>query len=86
MSATVATVLAAAEALSAAERRELIGLLAAGLDDGPNGSDDEAPGTLSDAWRAEVARRSAEYDAGRAETVPWDEVRARWQARGPAGG
>ena len=30
---------------------------------------------LSDEWLAEI-RRSAEYDAGSAPTVPWDQVKA----------
>src|SRR5207302_748821 len=72
---------AAAESLSAAERRELIVLLAAGLDDPPRAEAEGGPPLLSEAWRREVARRSAEYDAGRAETVTWQEVQARWQAR-----
>lgn len=31
---------------------------------------------LSDEWMAEIQRRSAEYDAGAAETVPWEQVKA----------
>jgi len=31
---------------------------------------------LSDEWVAEIRRRSAEYDSGSAETVPWDQVKA----------
>ena len=31
---------------------------------------------LSDEWIAEIQRRSAEYDSGSAETVPWEEVKA----------
>jgi len=31
---------------------------------------------LSDEWVAEIQRRSAEYDAGSAETVPWEQVKA----------
>jgi putative addiction module component (TIGR02574 family) len=30
---------------------------------------------LSDEWIAEIQRRSAEYDSGAGETVPWDQVR-----------
>jgi putative addiction module component (TIGR02574 family) len=41
---------------------------------------------LTDAWREEVARRSAEFDAGQAETVTWQEVQARWRSRRAAGG
>jgi hypothetical protein len=39
------------------------------------------PPVLSKAWWQEVARRSAEYDAGQAETVSWQEVQARWHLR-----
>jgi putative addiction module component (TIGR02574 family) len=31
---------------------------------------------LTDAWLEEVKRRSAEYDSGTAETIPWEQVRA----------
>ena len=31
---------------------------------------------LSDEWVAEIQRRSAEYDSGSAETVPWEQVKA----------
>jgi putative addiction module component (TIGR02574 family) len=81
MSENFPAVLAAAEALPVAERRELIALLLDGLDDTAS----ESP-PLTEAWRQEIARRSAEYDAGQAATVSWEEVQARWQARRTAGG
>jgi len=84
MNPNVANVLAAAELLSAEERRELVDLLLGGLDD-PAPANGEPP-ALSEAWRQEIARRSAEYDAGQAETVSWEEVQARWQARRSADG
>jgi putative addiction module component (TIGR02574 family) len=31
---------------------------------------------LSDEWREELRRRSAEYDSGSVRTVPWEQVRA----------
>ena len=31
---------------------------------------------LSEEWTAEIQRRSAEYDAGRVQTVSWDEIKA----------
>ena len=86
MSPTIATVLAAAESLSTEERRELIDLLATGLDDPVSAGAEEGPAALTEAWREEVTRRSADYDAGRAETVTWQEVQARWQNRRAAGG
>ena len=68
--------------MTAAERRELIELLATGLNDPPSPETDEEPPALTEAWKREIARRSAEYDAGKAETVSWEEVRARWAAGG----
>ena len=92
MSPNLVSVLAAAESLPVAERRELVDLLLAGLDDAPPEQDREPP-TLSEAWRQEIARRSAEYDAGRADTVAWQEVLAlavaeafRWLAYGCCAG
>jgi putative addiction module component (TIGR02574 family) len=84
MSPNFATVLAAAEALPVAERRELIALLLEGLDDTLMPESEAASPGLTEAWRQEVARRSAEYDAGRAETVSWEEVQRRWQSRSAA--
>ena len=31
---------------------------------------------LTDEWAAEIERRSAEYDSGSVQTVPWEQVRA----------
>lgn len=31
---------------------------------------------LSEQWTAEIRRRSAEFDAGAVETVPWEQIRA----------
>lgn len=36
---------------------------------------------LSDEWIAEIQRRSAEFDAGLVEAVPWEEVRADAHAK-----
>ncbi len=36
---------------------------------------------LSDEWIAEIQRRSAEYDSGSAETVPWEQVKAEAMRR-----
>jgi putative addiction module component (TIGR02574 family) len=80
MNPNVANVLAAAELLSGEERRELVELLLGGLDDPAAPANGEPP-ALSAAWRQEIARRSAEYDAGRGATVSWQEVQARWQSR-----
>ena len=31
---------------------------------------------LSDEWREEIRRRSAEYESGSVQTVPWEQIRA----------
>ncbi len=80
MNPNLASVLAAAELLSSEERRELVDLLLGELDESATEANGEAP-QLSEAWRQEIARRSAEYAAGQAKTVSWQEVQARWQAR-----
>ncbi len=49
-------------------------------------ADDDEPPSLSEAWQKEVERRWAEYDAGLAETVSWESVKAKWQARRAGGG
>ena len=36
---------------------------------------------LSDEWVAEIQRRSAEYDSGSTETVPWEQVKAEAMRR-----
>jgi putative addiction module component (TIGR02574 family) len=82
MSPNFAAVLAAAESLPVPERYELIDRLLQGLDDLANGGVEGPIPALSPAWRQEIARRSAEYDAGRAETVSWQGVKTRWQIRG----
>lgn len=36
---------------------------------------------LNDEWVAEIQRRSAEYDSGSVETVPWEQVKAEAMRR-----
>jgi putative addiction module component (TIGR02574 family) len=86
MSPNLSAVLAAAEALPVPERRKLIDLLLQGLDDSADTETDGGAPVLSEAWRQEVARRSAELDAGQAKTVTWQEVQKRWQERRASGG
>jgi len=31
---------------------------------------------LTEEWAAEIQRRSAEYDSGSVQTVPWEQIRA----------
>lgn len=81
MSPGLANVFAAAESLSIEERRELIDLLLEGLENSAHSEADGGSAVLSEGWQQEVIRRSAENDAGQAETVSWPEVQARWQSR-----
>jgi len=36
---------------------------------------------VSEAWRREIARRSAEFDADPSFAIPWEDVRAEIHAR-----
>jgi putative addiction module component (TIGR02574 family) len=36
----------------------------------------EALPPISDEWRAEINRRSAEIDAGTVQPIPWEQIRA----------
>lgn len=69
MSHTLTTVLESAMSLSDDDRARLAEALWASLESDPSS-------LLSEAWQAEIKRRSAEYDAGLVQAVPWDEVRA----------
>lgn len=81
MSTNLENVLTAIEALTPAERQEVIDYL---LDD-DEGEWQPQPFVLSEEWKAELARRSAEYDAGDVKGVPWEEIQARWAAERAAG-
>ena len=59
-------------ALTAEERAELAGSLLESLD----GADDD-PEAVEAAWSEEIARRIKDLDSGKAQTVPWEEVRHR---------
>ena len=37
---------------------------------------EDAVPPLSNEWLAEIKRRSAEYDAGTVEPIPWERIRA----------
>ena len=60
--------------LSAEERAELASSLIDSLD---SGVDEGA----AQAWDEEIAKRVQELDAGKAATVPWDEVENRIAAK-----
>ena len=63
------TVLADASHLPIADRIQLIEAL---WDTVP--ADSLPP--LTDEWREEIRRRSAEYESGSVQTVPWEQIRA----------
>jgi putative addiction module component (TIGR02574 family) len=69
-----AEVLEAVLRLSPDERRELATAIDASL---PPDTADEGVPNLSPAWRAEIARRSAEIDRGEAIGISWEEARQR---------
>lgn len=66
---TYESLLVDATRLSVADRIQLIDAI---WDTLPEGSSPP----LCDEWAAEIQRRSAEYDAGGVQTVPWDQVKA----------
>jgi putative addiction module component (TIGR02574 family) len=68
-------ILPRALALARVERETLIEALQQSLIDDPN--DELGTWEISDAWRAEIARRSAEFDRGDAKTVTYEEMRNR---------
>ena len=70
MTANTQELLKSARALPSAAQVELIEALIAGLDE-------VDPEPLDEATLAEIQRRSAEYDAGQVQPIPWSEVRAR---------
>ena len=77
---TFAEILTAALALPPDQRDELAALLReSAAPDRPSGGS----AGISDAWRLEIARRSAEIDAGTATYVTYEEMRER--ARRAAG-
>jgi putative addiction module component (TIGR02574 family) len=51
------------------DRAELAGLLLESLEEARDNN-------IEEAWAAEIARRMADYRAGRVKTVSWQELRA----------
>jgi putative addiction module component (TIGR02574 family) len=74
MSPSTEQVLQAALSLPSAEQVELIEALIAAQDEAD-------PQPLDEAWMAEIHRRSAEFDAGKATPIPWSVVRERARGR-----
>lgn len=60
--------------LSEEERAEIAGTLLVSLEPAPEAD-------VESAWKEEVAARVAALDAGKIQTVPWEEVRDRLLAR-----
>ena len=78
MTAEVSKLLEQALSLSVEEQEALADSLISSLGD----KVDEG---VQAAWEAEVAKRLAELDSGRAKTTSWDEVRQRNLAKLPGG-
>ena len=70
MAKDVITLFRDASELSEHDRATLAGLLIESLEADPD-PDVEA------AWTAEIQRRVADIEAGKVETIPWEEVRQR---------
>ncbi len=66
---TYETLLADAAQLPVADRIQLIDAIWETL------PDDSMP-PLSEEWIAEIRRRSAEFDSGSIQTIPWEQVKA----------
>jgi len=73
-----ADVLREAMSLTPAQRSELARAMLESIDEEEG---DRSPPLLSEAWRAEIARRSAEIDAGTAKSYTWEETKQRARER-----
>lgn len=71
-----------ASQLDQAERAALAGMLLDSLDP----ASDDNPEAVEAAWAAEIERRVRDIDHGQVETVSWESVRDRLDARGQARG
>jgi putative addiction module component (TIGR02574 family) len=81
---TYADVLRVVLGLSPEQRRELAAAIDASLEVDV-AADGGAP-NQSPAWRTEIARRSAEIDAGTAQSFTWEETRQRARDRASRNG
>ena len=74
MSATADSILGTVLALPPDERARIAAELIASLDEGEDTG-------VETAWAAEIERRIAEIESGEAETVSWEEARARIRSK-----
>lgn len=77
MTAAAQNILRQALDLAAEERAEIAGALVESLEPGGHSGVDQA-------WRSEVRHRLETIEAGEADWIPWDDVRA--ELRGRLGG
>jgi putative addiction module component (TIGR02574 family) len=77
MNQTVEQLFQAALKLTDAEQLQLVSALTAAVEE-------RGLKPFDDSWLEEIGRRSAEYDAGLVQSIPWTEVkeRARQRAHG----
>jgi putative addiction module component (TIGR02574 family) len=78
MSPEVSDLLKRALSLPVDERAALANTLLDSLD---RAEDAQAHDSVEEAWDKEVARRMKDLDAGRAVTVPWEELRIQLLTR-----
>ncbi len=78
MSPEVSDLLKGALSLPVDERAALANTLLDSLDRAENAQADDS---VEEAWDKEVARRMKDLDAGRAVTVPWEELRIQLLTR-----
>ena len=72
-----------AQVLALPERERTV--LAARLLDSLETTLDGSPESIAIAWDEEIARRVADFEAGRTEGIPYEQVRAEIGRRGPPG-
>lgn len=74
MNPTVEQLLQAALKLPDEEQLQLLSALTAAVEE-------RGLRPFDDSWLEEIRRRSAEYDAGSAQAIPWTEVKQRVRQR-----
>lgn len=74
MSPEVSDLLKRALSLPVDERAALANTLLDSLDQANDQANDQADDSVQEAWGKEVARRMKDLEAGRAVTVPWEEL------------